>query len=74
MATSAKVKVVTYQSTRGNARVNICPACERRLRAEKVWPHDLHGEECCTVSHGLHYAYCAFCEDFAAALREENCF
>lgn len=49
------IRVVTYQSPRGN-KINICPACESRLNAAGTWPRDASGEEYCQVSHGLHAA------------------
>lgn len=49
--------VVTYESSSG-LTIDVCRACEARLRAAGRWPRDPRGEEYATVSHGLHRGVC----------------
>jgi hypothetical protein len=58
----AGCNVVTWQAPNGET-IHVCPACEKRLTEAKQWPKDRHGQEYCTINHGLHYrqAGCDVC-------------
>jgi len=51
-------KVITYSAPNGE-KMNICPACEKKL--EGNWPKNRRGEEFCSVSHGKHLGHCDHC-------------
>lgn len=52
--------VVTWESPM-EQRLNVCPNCERELRAKHEWPKDSRGEEYCQVYIGAHDGTCDIC-------------
>jgi hypothetical protein len=47
------IRIITWQSPSGRT-VAITRRQEKTLRKAGFWPRDSHGDEFCSVSHGLH--------------------
>jgi len=53
--------VITWTSPNGS-KLDVCIACEKRLRRRGTWPRDSQGQEYCQVSVGRHPGICDLCE------------
>ena len=54
--------VVTYQAPNGQT-INLCARHEKAGdEREEGWYCNAHGEEYCTVSHGMHAGHCDECD------------
>jgi hypothetical protein len=47
------IKIITWQSPSGHA-ITITRRQEKMMRKAGLWFRDSHGDEFCSVSHGLH--------------------
>lgn len=64
---------VTYADPNNRRRVYICGKCEEAMLAERVWPHNDHGVECCNVERGLSgIPFCHRCEDIRRGTNRIN--
>jgi hypothetical protein len=57
MTTTHTHKVVTWTTPSGQ-RLDVCTACEDRLRAAREWPRNDRGEEYCQATFGRHEGLC----------------
>jgi hypothetical protein len=46
------IKIITWQSPSGST-INLTRQQEKMMRKHDFWPRDGHGNEFCSVSHGL---------------------
>lgn len=53
-------QVVTWMTPNGGHYINLCKACEERLKNEDDWPREVEGEYC-QVHYGLHDGECDGC-------------